>query len=234
MDAITELRRQLQRPPTLTARDGGALWTGMLIGLLEQHHARGVFEFQHKAGITADGICGPQTWSHLAKRDDSPHERTIQGALFNAYRGAREEGGNNRGPFVRAVAGREGQPWCVKFATYCYNAQHKRQVPDYFHAGSRAYYPTWSSSGLVEWAKAHRCLTMSPGVVRPGCFVVVRGGPTKFKHTALLLDYDPAKQLVYVAEGNVRPRKWLPWQYDVVRTGVYPLKAVVFVDPEVA
>ncbi|KKL08319.1 hypothetical protein LCGC14_2577080, partial [marine sediment metagenome] len=47
---------------------------------------------------------------------------------------------------------------------------------------------------------------------------------------AILLDIDGDD--IWVVEGNVRPRKWMPWQRDLVRVGKYKASQVVFVQPE--
>lgn len=36
-----------------------------------------------------------------------------------------ETGGNNRGLFIRAIGGKEGQEWCATFAGYCYERAYE-------------------------------------------------------------------------------------------------------------
>lgn len=243
MDAITELRRQRTRPPTIGYADGSTNTNlyGLLRRLLAQHGTLSISKFQAQAGIEVDGICGPETWSYLAKRDDSPGERTVQVALREAYSGAREIGGNNRGKWVLKY-GKEGLPWCVMFAVWCADPMYDK-VP--LHPWDGSYWsPRYSSSALVRWGKEKGFMRYSPNTVivrvyedgekecpiRPGCFVVVKGGRTGYKHTAILLDIDGDD--IWVVEGNVRPRKWMPWQRDLVRVGKYKASQVVFVQPE--
>lgn len=241
MDAITELRRQRTRPPTFYRYDFENKlqneWWEIIYNHPKLRHIEmgaAIRDFQAQAGITADGICGPETWSHLAKRDGSPGERTVQVALQEAYSGAREIGGNNKGVWVQKYMAIQGYPWCVAFANWCYDTGHDDDVPMHPWTGSTRS-PRWSSSALVKWGRENKYdwdrLMDWRGAVRPGdCFVVVKGGRTGYKHTALLLDIDGDD--IWVVEGNVRPRKWMPWQRDVVRVGKYKAPQVVFVQPE--
>lgn len=254
MDAITELRRQRTKPPTLTWKGvwgmPGNKWYHLLTVLLFCYCVdkdEAIEDFQRKVGIEVDGICGPQTWSYLAKRDDSPGERTVQVALKEAYSGAREIGGNNRGKwtdkyFDSVKMGIFNTYWCVAYAMYCYQSQHSRTVPKYpwiltgdFRDRLRS--PRLSSSALVKWGQENYYNWGRPYAahtqecVKPGdTFVVVKGGRTGYKHTALLLDVDGDD--IWVIEGNVRPRKWMAWQRDIVRVGKYKASQVVFVQPE--
>jgi hypothetical protein len=36
-----------------------------------------------------------------------------------------EEGGNNRGRFIDAIGGKQGQEWCATFAGYCYQRAYE-------------------------------------------------------------------------------------------------------------
>ena len=100
---------------------------------------------QHGQPLVIDGQVGPLTWwsVHHPKPDVTPISavdytvlplREAGGsaigreALANSIRemeaGAGENGGNNRGPFVRkylAPTGLpEGNPWCASFVSWCY------------------------------------------------------------------------------------------------------------------
>ena len=250
MDAITELRRQRTRPPTFYRYDFENKlqneWWEIIYNHPKLRHIEmgaAIRDFQAQAGITADGICGPETWSHLAKRDGSPGERTVQVALQEAYSGAREIGGNNRGEWVERYGGKQWKyPWCVKFAVWCYErgrnyflSFHEEHIPA--DPWGNLWSPRASSSALVKWGQENNyhwgrpCAPHTGECVCPGdTFVVVKGGRTGYKHTALLLDIDGDD--IWVVEGNVRPRKWMPWQRDVVRVGKYKAPQVVFVQPE--
>lgn len=118
---------------------------------------------------------------------------TLETALGELAAGAVETGGNNRGPWVRKYmgTGMEGQPWCVGFASWCYRQTCAR-------LGLRpAIAERYSSSRLVREAESLGLLrdpTADPARcardVRPGCFFIVRGGPTGYRHTGIVRSVD--------------------------------------------
>jgi len=235
------------RPPSLTQGDQG-WYVEMLHRLLDWHgelvlekasfddgkieaRPRDTFDwqfedavkrFQLKRGMVVDGVVGPVTWSHLviANQYDAG-QLALRVALQEAYGGAREVGGNNRGPFVyKYTNGREGPQWawCVAFATWCHiQANHTLTC-------SRILKERFSSSRLWKEAERWKLRTTTP---RIGDYVLVKGGPTKHKHTALYSHM--VGNTVYVVEGNVRPRKWMSLQCDTVRQGSYKRSQVDFV-----
>lgn len=194
-----------------------------------------VRRFQYARHLAVDGAIGPVTWSHLCT-GDTLHERIIQHALCELYGGAKEIGGNNKGPWVKKYMGVEGQPWCVGFATWCYRQARKLFREAYpllpFPGG-----PSWSSSALARWSKKHPEWETHMGMVaqyaRAGDFIILPGGPTGFKHTTLCLEV--AGNDVLVIEGNVRgggyddPAARTPGTRDAVRLGKYPARDVVLV-----
>ena len=132
---------------------------------------------------------------------------TLQYALAELTAGARETGGNNRGPWVKKYMGWEGAPWCVGFATWCYRRACAElgvepQIEERF-----------SSSRLVREAQRKGLLTSGlggtaePVEIRPGCFFVVPGGPTGYRHTGIVRTLEssgnpPRLTQITTVEGN--------------------------------
>ena len=187
--------------------------------------------FQQSAGLVADGIAGPLTWSALnaaivsqppaeqpggelgRRRTGDPRPfrggglaaAVLAAALCELAAGAREEGGNNRGAWVRKYMGVEGLPWCVGFATWCYRRACEQCGVEPVLS------ERWSSSRLVKEARSLG-LTVDPAavapasvvqtgstaaaqrdpgsersqMVQPGHFFVLRGGPTGYSHTGIV------------------------------------------------
>lgn len=241
-------------PPTIDTRNKRELakhdhWSDVLADALDWQIgidwsmplAWNVAQFQRIHGLDVDSIVGPQTWAALGCRDfKNAGERALMHARHMAYLPAREYGGNNKGSHVRRFtpAGTDGYAWCVAFATWCCCKAE-------LDAGtSFPYRERLSTSRLVlEAHKMHKVYTAAPAtpvirgqrvtplpriptVADAPFFVCVLGGSTGAKHTAL--GHTVAGGYVYVIEGNVRPRKWLPWQYDIVRPGRYKLEDVLW------
>ena len=199
--------------------------------------------FQILAGIEADGACGPETWAWLGcRRFKDLGEVTMVYARAEAYSGAREIGGNNRGPWVLKYVGWEGQAaqWCAGFGTWCIAQACKR-----LGLGAIIRWSNKNSSSMIARdADEHRRLihpsrafSFSAGgkrvhalMAQPcrGDLALRLGGKTGCQHTTLLDHIDG--ETAFVWEGNVRPRKWIPMQLDAVRPGSYPLSQMVFVD----
>ncbi len=184
--------------------------------------------YQAAMKLKPDHVIGSETWAWLGCAPTlTPAEIALRYARIEAYTPAREIGGNNRGPFVhKYMNGREGKQWawCAGFATWCW----LQSTPGWFPQAR------FSSSGIVRDARHARRLYHVNGsfgaqrsAPQPGDLGIVPGGPTGYRHTTIYQRTDG--DLAYVWEGNVRPRKWVPWQYDVVRMGSYALSSLVFV-----
>lgn len=146
---------------------------------------------QHGQPLTVDGVAGPLTWWSLQNpkpsivtptavdyrvmpvTDGSARGRAaLSVAIGELKADAREEGGDNRGPFVRkylAPAGLpEGNPWCASFVSYCFlqaAGGDKSQMPFAYVPGARSMLAEFKQQG---WASA-------PGdgyVPQPGDIVV--------------------------------------------------------------
>lgn len=208
-----------------------------------------VRHLQAARSLSVNGICGPTTWAWLGCRDPrNLGQVTIAIARQEAYAGAREIGGNNRGPFVRKyTGGQDGEKWewCAAFAVWCI-----RQARAKLGLGGMPWLKTnpFSSSKNVVDAHRHRRLihpqpvqtksehkcrvTILAGMPALGSLCIVRGGKTGYRHTTLLDRIEGRRAMVL--EGNVRPLAWLSGNFGlnmgIVRPGSYPLSCVVFVD----
>ena len=202
-----------------------------------------VRSFQLLAGIEPDGICGPETWAWLGcRRFKDLGEITMVYARAEAYLGAREIGGNNRGPWVKKYVGWTGEAaqWCAGYATWCLaqacerlglgalikwtNKNSSSMIARDADEHRRLIHPSRAFSFTAAGKRVHAL--MAPP--HRGDLALRLGGATGCQHTTLLDRIEG--ETAYVWEGNVRPRKWLPWQLDAARPGSYPLKQMVFVD----
>jgi|GEM_PF-2910401 len=273
---IAQLRSVLRvkRPPTLTvgrrcwyvrllcrslAAHGCAHpdWTDPAVAVPEvytQELADAVVTFQQKHGLNVDGIVGPETWAWLtlpplngdSPRPQQPGQLALAWIRREALRGAREIGGNNRGPFVQKYTrsarhpdGIQGQPWCVYSASWCRRGAHEslgHKDPLTERASTSELVIEAHEAGLLCAAserailigrqRPQRRLLVPARKPIPGSYFCVLGGSTGAKHTGLLERFEGNRALVW--EGNVRPRKWIPFQRDAVRPGSYRLNQVVF------
>lgn len=237
------LREVHSRPPELKPGDSGwwvKLAQQILIewgypitktGLLDEDTLLALDRFK-KVRQVREANCGPATWANLAI---SETEGILYVPLREAFSGACEIGGNNRGTYVKKyTGGLEGEKWawCAAFATWCLkqyqlsSVGYKLRIP---YTGIR-----YSSSAINAYAltnNLHR-----KGNARPGDLILIKGGPTGFRHTALASHYDPKGNGIWVIEGNVNanriPWKWLPNMkrpLDAVRIGYYKLGTYVIV-----
>ena len=118
--------------------------------------------------------------------------------------GAREVGGNNRGPWVRLfMKGSQGKnyPWCAGFVSTV------MEIVDEEFCRSRVTVPwNWSSSGLYEEArKARRLVTwaqLKKDQDHPACIFLVRGGTTGHKHAGFAWGFDYENGVFETVEGN--------------------------------
>lgn len=255
---LIDLRQRTKRPPAKLESGDRSWWVRWLRRALQKHgfmeadypvddyfdiHTRDCLQaFQVLRQIVGDGVLGPVSLSHLAvpsarlvapnndlqwvsTRDDIGYE-TYRRGLEEAFKGAREIGGNNKGVWVQKYMGQEGLPWCVAFATWCYRTACG------FIATPRKYDETWSSSRLWQEArdKGLNWICQYPAQAETGDFVLVRGGTTGHKHTAIFSHTSNGD--VWVVEGNARGGEWMkphyrvPFTRDAVRIGKYPARAV--------
>ncbi len=110
--------------------------------------------------------------------------------------GAREIGGNNRGPFVAKYLKPSGlrppQPWCAAFASWCVLESTEK-------LGLKRLPYFVSAREMFNWAKAAGFLTQEP---KPGNLVFfARGGLFSWKgHCGIVASASPSK--VVTIEGN--------------------------------
>lgn len=245
--AVRLLHRLLAAQPSEIV-DAPAAWLNpeqTVPELYDEHTQSLVRSLQRKEGLPYDGLCGPETWAWLSCRNSKDlGEVTLTYARQEAYAGAREIGGNNRGPYVRKYTGHEGTiwEWCAGYATWCQMQARKRLGLPTFDFGDNRL----SSSQLVIHASKHgrlihpqptqgesekKCgVTVRLGAPQKGDLCIVRGGKTGYRHTTLLdrIEGDRA----CVMEGNVRQLAWLTGYVGVnlgiARPGGYLLSHAVF------
>jgi len=221
-EAVEQLQRRLSELGYFLVPDG-------IFGPATQ---AAVCAFQHDHGLAVDGIVGVRTRRALASAlasgsrssqdgtSNSPLPNnataslegiTLEFALAELAAGACEQGGNNRGPWVKKYMGEEGLPWCVAFATWCFRQACARRGRE------PAVRERWSSSRLVKEAKS-KGLLIKPGTqdehrLAPGHFFVMRGGPTGYRHTGLIRELGferpggtgaPVLAHIRTVEGNTR------------------------------
>jgi hypothetical protein len=112
------------------------------------------------------------------------------------------EHGPNRGEVVDVIqkhaGGSVGWAWCVAFADFVVDMAHRwLMVPAPFDVGI-------SSSRLVHEARTHGRLITDPMQVQRGDLMVLKGGPTGFKHTGIVLQVfeDGGAVTLKTVEGN--------------------------------
>jgi hypothetical protein len=143
-------------------------------------------------------------------------------------------GGQNRGPWVRKyMDGREGLPWCAGFATWCYRQACARLgvtpgLRERF-SSSRLVAEAKKKGLLITRSAAvsgRDCVAIRPGTagqgeqgreprakgqgegkrLSPGCFFVLRGGATGYRHTGIVRSVGDG--YITTVEGNTRlPRE---------------------------
>lgn len=151
-----------------------------------------VRNYQRDHQIEVDGIVGPQTWTSLRGTATSPEtskaselrETIIRIAKGLCDLGVQEHGGNNRGVVIEAMlkhaGGRPGQPWCMAFVDFVYEwACEKCAVQPQLDPGL-------SCSALVHQAKKKGLLLDDPRQAKPGDLLVLKGGPTGYKHVGIV------------------------------------------------
>jgi len=129
---------------------------------------------KHEQPLTVDGVVGALTWWALehprpravtgaiayerlppVEHGESPLGRAALRAAINELKaGAGEEGGNNKGPWVRKYmepAGLpDGYPWCAAFISWCFLQAvggNRRDMPFMYSAGARDVYNQLKSKG---------------------------------------------------------------------------------------
>lgn len=113
--------------------------------------------------------------------------------------GAREVGGENKGPWVRLfMNGKEGRdwPWCAGFATWilkqcCWMKGVQMPIPYAF-----------GCDYLAGLAKSKGILTDNPKLVLPGHFFLVRKSPYHWQHIGIVVNSFLDTGVMETIEGN--------------------------------
>ena len=167
-----------------------------------------VRSYQQDQQLEVDGIVGPQTWAALRGSATGPatgkaselRETIVRMAKGLCELGVEERGGNNRGVVVDAMlkhaGGRPGQPWCCAFVDFVYEwACELCGVQPMIDPGL-------SCSALVRQAKQKGLLLEDPRQAQPGDLLVLKGGPTGWKHVGIISKKQNADGAFEVVEGN--------------------------------
>lgn len=163
--------------------------------------------FQSRAGVTADGVIGPVTWSKLFQLPlpTAPGPSTalcgLAVSVARSQLGTRELPGN-RGPeverFLASVGLGAGQPWCMAFVYWCFNQAANRLLID----------NPLPKTGSVHrhWAQAPLAVKINPDnslddlrAIRPGAIFFIDHGNDK-GHTGIVLTADG--EGLHTIEGN--------------------------------
>lgn len=154
--------------------------------------------FQLRSGIPASGKTDSDTWQALLAEPPLPSlhprgsrarisARIVEVAEAAAARQVIEQG-DNRGATVemllRHAGGQPGMPWCVAFAWAVVDLAYflEQCEPPAIPQSARL-----SSSALVHWAGDTGRLLEVSADAHPGDLLVLRGGPTGYRHTAVIV-----------------------------------------------
>lgn len=130
-----------------------------------------------------------------------------------------EEGGNNRGPFLKAIGAPQGANWCAYFAWYCIRrgaAYAELEVPGFRGSGNAR------RLGLAVAASANGRVFTDPDLLQPGDLVVLARAETPgdvlHGHVRVVRELTGTSRVVQI-EGNagVFPARVRPVTTDPTR-----------------
>jgi hypothetical protein len=180
-----------------------------------------VIEFQSRhldergRPLKVDGIVGPLTWwalenkpsdvivptplTKMPRSGGSPRGRkALEAALSEMNKGAKEIGGNNKGPWVKKYLNNlapEGSSWCAGFVSWCF-FQHSDGIPFRYSVGARDIRNQFKNKGWLY--------DVTPGnQPQPGDIVVWwRGQKESWKGHIGLVHHATDGGILYTIEGN--------------------------------
>jgi hypothetical protein len=215
-DAVEELQRLLVAAGLPVAVDGD-------FGP-QTHNAVRAFQAQHLdvrgRPLVVDGVVGPVTWwslrhaatpaapvavidyTRMPETGGSAFGRAALAAAIGELKaGAREQGGNNRGPWVRKYLNglaEEGNSWCAAFTSWCFG-QGLTPMPFKYSVGARNILAQFKKKG---WAR-------EPGsgyLPEPGDIVVWWRVKADGWQGHVGLVFDCRDGILYTIEGNKTDR----------------------------
>jgi hypothetical protein len=182
---------------------------------------------QHGQPLVVDGSIGPLTWWSLTNPKPSIEvpsavdysmmpppkiggsnlgRKALAAAIGELKGGAGEQGGNNKGPWVKKYlepAGvPEGNSWCASFVSWCYlqaSGGNKSSMPFAYNPGARALLKECADKG---WANAPN----SGYQPQPGDLVVWWREKLSGWEGHVGLVHQLKEGMLYTVEGNKSPR----------------------------
>ena len=175
-------------------------------GKLTSHHISTLTRFwQEHHGLLVDGQCGPMTIASLDASGQTSDLAETALTVAREWIGKGEEGGNNSGPFVEWLHGKEydGDPdddgnWCAAFVSACFEEAGKRlsiTMPFQRTGGAKALYRRVGKAGRFVQAPD----------IQPGDVIAWdRGTPGDWRgHVGIVERYEADTGLLHTIEGNV-------------------------------
>jgi len=106
----------------------------------------------------------------------------------------------DRGPevdkFIRFCGLKPPQWWCAAFVSYQIHQASKT-------SGVFTSWPKAASCDYIYgWGKKHKLLLDEPGIPSVMLIKAKKGADRQYKHTGIVVDYDPDTKIITVVEGN--------------------------------
>ncbi len=163
--------------------------------------------WQRAHNLEADGKCGPDTRASIEETWQKPEAEGLSAsalaiAVENIGKG--EEGGNNSGPYVEMLHGKEydGDPdndgsWCASFVSWCFEQACRQsgiQMPFRSSAGAKRLFRNIIAAGRQVY----------PPYLQPGDIVCWdRGKPGSWQGHIGFVEFIEDGGILHTVEGNV-------------------------------
>lgn len=114
--------------------------------------------------------------------------------------------GKDRGPEVDKMLRycKVGSPnwWCAAFVSTMIHRDASRISRE-----KSNWRPSASCNSIYDWASEHKLILRGPGVPSVMLIKGTKKGERRYKHTGIVIDYDPASQIVTTVEGNANNKR---------------------------